>query len=522
MDLEKRRIVEELGRIRASREFSSKPVMRELLAYLVTEHLEGRSAGIKGYTIALHVFGQGDDFDADRNPLVRVNVGRLRGLLRTYYLDEGSRSPLRIEIPKGTYVPRITKNNGNKTHAAGTTRDELPPAVAVPPFRNLTDDKGLDYLAVGLAQDLSDALTKFDDFRVIGMQRRLEDGDSSAPDADPIRSKNIRFLLDGDIQASNGRVKVGVRLIDTVDDSSLWGDRFLFDVANDDLFAFQEGITRKVAGHIGGEYGKINQRRYENLLESKPRSLNEQDVLLKFYHFVNVLTQESAFEFERAALEALEKEPDSCLLNNFAANVYSNIYSLDLAGAEEALGKFEHYAEKAYAINPKNQLVRGTLAFKCFLFDERERFFNLLEEGREWTAISPIRLGGFALYTCFFGEWERGKKMIDEIFDNNAHVPGWLHATVSLYHYRRREYEDALAAANKCQIPGLHWGHINRIVALGQLGRLEEARSEFEALLQTRPNFVERGRYLMGILIKEPDLLEHMLDGFGTTGVEID
>ena len=66
MESEKPLIVEELDRICASSEFSSKPVMRRLLAYLITEHLEGRSAEIKGYTIALNVFGQGERFDADR------------------------------------------------------------------------------------------------------------------------------------------------------------------------------------------------------------------------------------------------------------------------------------------------------------------------------------------------------------------------------------------------------------------------------------------------------------------------
>jgi len=53
------------------------------------------------------------------------------------------------------------------------------------------------------------------------------------------------------------------------------------------------------------------------------------------------------------------------------------------------------------------------------------------------------------------------------------------------------------------------------------LGRLEEARSEFQALLKSRPNFVERGRYLMSILIKEANLLEHLLEGFAKIGVKI-
>ena len=64
--------------------------------------------------------------------------------------------------------------------------------------------------------------------------------------------------------------------------------------------------------------------------------------------------------------------------------------------------------------------------------------------------------------TCLFGEWERGKELLDEVFAYNSQIPGWLHALVALYHYNRSEYEEALKAAVKCQIPGLHWGHIHR------------------------------------------------------------
>ena len=125
------------------------------------------------------------------------------------------------------------------------------------------------------------------------------------------------------------------------------------------------------------------------------------------------------------------------------------------------------------------------------------------------------------MYTCLFGEWDRGKEMIDEVFNDNVHVPGWMYAIDALYHYRRSEYEQALEAANKCQIPGLHWGYIHRLVALSQLGRLEKARSEWQALLKSRPNFVERGRYMIGILIKDASLFDHLLEGFEKIDVKL-
>ena len=100
MDPDASDILEQVRRMCASEELRNKPLLRKLLTYLVTEYLEGRSDHIKGYSIAVDVFGQGTDFDADRNPLVRNNAVRLRALLRAYYLEEGKDDRIRIRVPK--------------------------------------------------------------------------------------------------------------------------------------------------------------------------------------------------------------------------------------------------------------------------------------------------------------------------------------------------------------------------------------------------------------------------------------
>lgn len=521
MDVERTKIIDELDRIGASTEFHAKPVMKRLLAYLVTEHIEGRSDQIKGYSIGLDVFGQGTNFDPARSALVRNNALRLRNLLTTYYLGEGKNDPVRIVIPKGKYIPHISKNHKSAGTAPRTDIDSLTPAVAVLPFSNMTGDPALDYLATGFSQGLSDALTKFDDLRVIGFSRRADSLASADRSTDEISNKGVGFLIDGEIQAAGTQVKISFQLLKTTDDSQIWSDSVRFDVENNNLFDIQEMITERIASLIGGEYGHINSSRFQALFNSRPRSMSEQHVLLKHYHHVTVLTEESRAEFHQATTEALEKDPDSALLNACAAGLYSENYTFAYPDADEALAKTAHHAEKAYVLNPNNQWVLGNLGFKCFLFDERDRFFGLFERIKDTLANSPLRLGGWAIWICYFGEWERGKELLDRVFDNNLHVPLWLHCVTCLYYYRKHDYETALAEANKIQIPGLHWGPAMRAIALSQLGRLEEAKEEFAALLECRPDFVEKGRHLIGWIIKETSLLEHVFEGFAKIGVKI-
>jgi len=126
------------------------------------------------------------------------------------------------------------------------------------------------------------------------------------------------------------------------------------------------------------------------------------------------------------------------------------------------------------------------------------------------------------MYMCYFGEWERGKKLLDQVIENNVYVPLWLYSVTSLYYYRLHDYEAALVEANKNRIPKLFWGPAFRVSTLGQLGRLAEAEKEFEAVLEFRPDFVEKGRHLMGCFIKETSLLEHFFEGFAKIGVKIE
>ncbi|HET8699575.1 MAG TPA: adenylate cyclase, partial [Gammaproteobacteria bacterium] len=97
----------ELERILASRSFEQAGRSSEFLRYVVEQHLAGAAERLKGYTIAIEVFRRPPDFDAQADPLVRVEAGRLRRRLLEYYAAEGHANPLRIELPRGGYAPQF-------------------------------------------------------------------------------------------------------------------------------------------------------------------------------------------------------------------------------------------------------------------------------------------------------------------------------------------------------------------------------------------------------------------------------
>jgi hypothetical protein len=94
-------------RIVNSKTFQSAPTLQQLLRFLATRALEAHTDEIKEYTIGVEALGRKPDFDPKTDPIVRVQVYRLRQKLKEYYELEGAQESILVEIPKGHYLPKF-------------------------------------------------------------------------------------------------------------------------------------------------------------------------------------------------------------------------------------------------------------------------------------------------------------------------------------------------------------------------------------------------------------------------------
>lgn len=101
---------ETLERLLASETFGRSERARKLIRYLVEREQAGEADRLKGFSIAMDVFGKDGDFDPSTDAVVRVQAGRLRELLQQYFANEGVAEPVRIAIPRGGYVPAYELN----------------------------------------------------------------------------------------------------------------------------------------------------------------------------------------------------------------------------------------------------------------------------------------------------------------------------------------------------------------------------------------------------------------------------
>ncbi len=122
-------VLAELERLLESRWLRESHQLKRLLRHLVEESMAGRGDGLKEYSLGLEVFHRSRDYDPRNDAIVRVQASLLRKKIQSYYENEGRESLLRIDLPRGGYVPLIAPRPAIEVEPVGP---QLPLARRLP------------------------------------------------------------------------------------------------------------------------------------------------------------------------------------------------------------------------------------------------------------------------------------------------------------------------------------------------------------------------------------------------------
>lgn len=240
-------IREHLAAVLASPALAGAERLSRLLRFIVEETLHGREAQLKEVRIGLDVFGRKpESYDPAFDPIVRVQMGRLRSKLRAYYDGPGRDQAIRIEIPVGSYVPAFTT-------AGATTREKAAAApaavaiderIAVLPIVNMSPDGDTQYFCDGLTDELIAHLAQIPRLRVVARTSSFQFKDAARDIREVGRLLDVSKVLEGSVRTSGNRLRVTVQLINVADGCHVWSERYERDLG--DIFSIHEHISASV------------------------------------------------------------------------------------------------------------------------------------------------------------------------------------------------------------------------------------------------------------------------------------
>ena len=518
-------VYQSLDKICSGDEFSAKDKTSRLLRFLVDETLAGRGENLKQYTIGTSVFNRLKDFNSELDPVVRIQAGRLRRSLELYYAHEGKDDAVHIVIPKGTYVPLFLPQHSDVSlrnaegDVSSKSEDIIRPLIAVLPFQNLTGDPEQDYFVQGFTEEVSIELTHYEDFQVVAC-RSVSQVSDPKDNHEIARKKGAHFAIEGSMRKDDKNVKISLKVLDLKTGRHIWGEQYRRDLVTDSLIMIQEQIVREAISNIASEFGIIPQKLSIDTRKKRPTDLETYDAIFRFYYYQTQLTPET-YMFAFTALEqAVKRDPDCGIAAAMLASMYINSFALDSIGSEHALDMAGELVRRAVSTDPANQLVRIISAVFYFHFDNRELFYREIKKALALNPNSSLRIGSIGQFLALYGDWEKGKKLIDKAMSGNINYPNWYHGTTTLYYYRQSDYTLAYKEAIQYDLPNLFWGPMLRAACLGQLQRREEVEQHITHLLELKPDFKEKARMLIQRYVKEDALVEHIIEGLQKAGLE--
>ena len=351
----------QLKRILASPAFASASRLSQFLRYVTEQSIDNHQDRIKQYAIAVEALGCSDDFDPQKNPMVRIIAQRLRRALLDYYSSEGANDPIRIDIPKGTYAPVFALNRGSirQAESASGTVGSLSlmpkmqaeasegPSLAVLPLNYLGNESEFTFYANGITEEIIIALTRFQEFFVVGP---LDRDIINQRHMDPIaigQEYSVRFLLDGTIRLRGESLRLTIKLTDTRNGRKVWGQTHDHDIEQTSIDQIDQEIVGQIVTTIADNFGVIPRTIAKEELSHQWCSLSDYSAILRFHHHVRVLHETSLIEATQALEQVVKRDPDHDLALALLGDLISGPYWLGYTGRPMRSGTGCRIGEKS-------------------------------------------------------------------------------------------------------------------------------------------------------------------------------
>jgi len=512
----------QLDQIYASADFDASRRSRDFLRFIVEEALAGHGDALTQASIATTVFGRKEDFDALLDPIVRIQAGRLRRSLERYYLLSGKQDPVRIELPRGTYVPAFRAFAPSAPDPAGAREAPAAPAIATPApivtdpwptvavgaFVDASTSTEHEEAAFRLKEVLMTELGRYRDARLL----REEEGEPAT---------RARFALGGRLRRADDGWVVTAHLVDRTTGEQLWSDEYRTGPGGQRWSGSLDDVARVIAARIGAEHGVIVQALWAEYHKSPSAAAGAHVAILRAYQFFFVRDVRDLGPAIEALEQVVDRQPETALAWTFLARLYQVNYAFELSDQETPLDRSVNFASQAIRLDPSSVRARSVLASALMIKGELPAARDTLEQTLRLSPDSLVYLEIVGYMMALAGEWGRGIALVrDAMARNPHHMP---HAYFGLWadYLRRGSFEEAYGAALEYGDPTFFWRSLMRTCCLGHLGRRDEARSHLADLRREKPTIEDRGRILISRYIKPAPLQQVVIDGLAKAGLEI-
>jgi adenylate cyclase len=419
---------------------------------------------------------------------------QIRGKVETSFADMGVRTLKNIDEPMRAWHVRpgqdaAASSNRSSQVPARATHLALPdkPSIVVLPFDNMSSEAGQDYLADGIVEAVTAALSCIRSFFVIARSSAFTYKGRATDAREVGKVLGVAYLLEGSVQKVGNRLRIIVQLIETEAGAHVWSSRY--DGTVDEFFDLQDRITQHVAGAL---QPSIRLAEIARSRRRRPQDLSSYDYTMRAMPHVWALEKEESGKALELLESALAIDPDYPLALALAGwcQAQRSVYNwvTDLADSQ---AKARLLAERAANLSGDDPLILTVLGAVNTFVRNYGTARVLLERA---LALDPncawawSRLGWIENYSDrpqhAIQHFEQALRLspIDPMNFNNYAGIGSAHEVAEEYEKAVEFYRRALQ-----ERPHATWIYRNLASALAGAGQVEEAKAAFAEMLRAYP-----------------------------------
>ena len=508
-NINKQEISEQLNRILSSPTFINSNLLSGFLSFIVTETLEHRSQFLKEYTIGKQVLAKNASFDTRADASVRIHAGRLRKALANFYSGPGVKDKILITVPKGSYIPKFEINSPSSPTATQPNNLIFKPTLAVLTFNYYDKEKDLP-LADGLCDQLCTEFTNFGELSVISYYSSRQVTQTTPDIRQAALQLDAKYILTGNIHSLGNALRISVQLSVSDTLKQIWACTYDRQRSELDTFAIQDDIVKHVVNQIAGTHGIIVREFVKRAPADNILDIKVYDSVFWYYYMVNELSADLFQKALASMKEAVVLDPKYALGWAILSETYvaAAFYHFE-AGTASPLQEAVKCGKEALKIDPRCPHAYQSLGLAYLFLHEKK---NCLQVADEWTKLRSNAAGvnggiGFCLICC--GEYEAGYQMLSESIQLNPFYPWWFNAALSIYHFNKNEFEDAIYWADKLHYHTETWELILKTAAYLDMGDAEQAEISKQKLFAKLPAHVAM-KDVIGSFLQPYDLIERL------------
>jgi class 3 adenylate cyclase/TolB-like protein/Tfp pilus assembly protein PilF len=385
-------------------------------------------------------------------------------------------------------------------------RADLIPSLAVMPFENLTGDKSLGYVADGLSENITSALSKLSNMVVVSRYSVRGYKEKEVPVQQIGREQRVKYVLAAALQRSANRFRLTAQLVEAESGRVVWSDRYDYETSN--VLGSQDDIARNVVTALRVS---LNEGEQARAFGTQTRNFDAWGYAMRGYIVFENVGPDANAESRQLFLEAIRSDPSYGMAWTYLAANYALAARFGFGPPQEMLGKAFEAANRAIALDPNIPDAHSTLG-SLYLFSRE--YAKAIDEGRKAVALGPSDAEVNALLgqTLFYDGQDREAVILFERAERlSPRCPSWFlimhaNALISLGEPKAAA-ETAKRAMERAEGP-FNRGAAELVlaVALAASGNLEDARRHSASAYPLYPRGVTQ--LTKASLLRDPTRIE--------------